>query len=73
MASRQRQDVGRKLLSHAEQAIGAAGSAQARLETDTFNMPAQALYKAVGYIEKTRYPDDEWDSGFTTVLFEKWL
>ncbi|KQU87345.1 GCN5 family acetyltransferase [Mesorhizobium sp. Root102] len=35
--------------------------------------PAQALYKAVGYIEKTRYPDDEWDSGFTTVLFEKWL
>ncbi|WP_244482915.1 GNAT family N-acetyltransferase [Mesorhizobium sp. Root102] len=34
MASRQRQGVGRKLLSHAEQAIGAAGSAQARLEAD---------------------------------------
>ncbi|MES0199399.1 GNAT family N-acetyltransferase [Mesorhizobium sp. M0011] len=73
MASRQGQGVGRKLLSHAEQAIGAAGLAQARLETDTFNLPAQALYKAVGYVEKNRYPDDEWDSGFTTVLFEKRL
>ncbi|MBZ9773842.1 GNAT family N-acetyltransferase [Mesorhizobium sp. CO1-1-8] len=73
MASRQGQGVGRKLLSHAEQAIGAAGLAQARLETDTFNLPAQALYKAVGYVEKSRYPDDEWDSGFTTVLFEKRL
>ncbi|AZO40797.1 MULTISPECIES: N-acetyltransferase [unclassified Mesorhizobium] len=73
MASRQGQGVGRKLLSYAEQAIGATGSTQVRLETDTFNLPAQALYKAVGYVEKNRYPDDEWDSGFTTVLFEKRL
>ncbi|UDL86861.1 GNAT family N-acetyltransferase [Mesorhizobium sp. PAMC28654] len=70
-ANRQGQGVGRKLLSHAEQAIGAAGFPQARLETDTFNERAQGLYKAVGYVEKGRYPDDEWDSGFTTVLFEK--
>lgn len=72
-ASRQGQGVGRGLLAHAEQAIGAAGFAQARLETDTFNLRSQALYKAVGYVEKDRYPDDEWDSGFTTVLFEKRL
>ena len=72
-ANRQGQGVGRTLLSHAEQAIAAAGFPQARLETDTFNERAQGLYKAVGYVEKGRYPDDEWDSGFTTVLFEKRL
>jgi len=69
----QGQGVGGKLLSHAEQAIRAAGFQQARLETDTFNERAQNVYKAVGYVEKDRYPDDEWDSGFTTVLFEKRL
>jgi len=73
IAWRQGQGVGRKLLSDAEQAIGAAGFGQARLETDTFNLRSQTLYKAVGYVEKVRYPDDEWDSGFTTVLFEKRL
>lgn len=72
-ANRQGKGVGRELLCHAEQAIGAAGFPQARLETDTFNERAQGLYKAVGYVEKGRYPDDEWDSGFTTVLFEKRL
>ena len=72
-ASRQGQGVGRALLSHAEQAIAAAGFEQARLETDTFNIPAQRVYRPTGYIEKDRYPDDEWDSGFTTVLFEKRL
>jgi len=72
-ASRQGQGVGGRLLAHAEQAIRAAGFRQARLETDTFNERAQSVYKAVGYVEKDRYPDDEWDSGFTTVLFEKWL
>ena len=58
---------------HAEEAIRAAGFPQVRLETDTFNERAQSVYKAVGYVEKDRYPDDEWDSGFTTVLFEKRL
>jgi len=72
-ANHQGKGVGRKLLSHAEQAIAAAGFPRARLETDTFNERAQSLYKAIGYVEKDRYPDDEWDSGFTTVLFEKRL
>lgn len=72
-AGRQGQGVGGRLLSSAEQAIAAAGFAQARLETDTFNKRAQGVYKAVGYVEKDRYPDDEWDSGFTTVLFVKQL
>ncbi|WP_322417490.1 GNAT family N-acetyltransferase [Mesorhizobium huakuii] len=72
-ASHQGQGVGGRLLSHAEQAIAAAGFGQVRLETDTFNERAQNVYKAVGYAEKHRYPDDEWDSGFTTVLFEKRL
>ncbi|OBQ67478.1 GNAT family N-acetyltransferase [Mesorhizobium erdmanii] len=71
--SRQGQGVGGRLLAHAEQAIRAAGYRQVRLETDTFNERAQNVYKAVGYIEKDRYPDDEWGSGFTTVLFEKRL
>lgn len=72
-ASHQGQGVGGRLLAHAEQAIRAAGFRQARLETDTFNERAQSVYTAVGYVEKDRYPDDEWDSGFTTVLFEKRL
>lgn len=72
-AGHQGQGVGGTLLSHAEQAIAAAGYRQVRLETDTFNERAQSVYKAVGYVEKDRYPDDEWDSGFTTVLFEKRL
>ncbi len=70
-ASRQGQGVGGKLLSHAEQQIEAAGFEQARLETDTFNVPAQRVYKATGYVEKDRYPDDDWDSGFTTLLLVK--
>ncbi|MBN9220031.1 MAG: GNAT family N-acetyltransferase [Mesorhizobium sp.] len=72
-ASHQGEGVGGRLLSHAEQAIRAGGFQQARLETDTFNERAQSVYKAVGYVEKDRYPDDEWDSGFTTVLFVKQL
>ena len=72
-AGHQGQGVGGRLLSHAEQAVRAAGFRQVRLETDTFNERAQSVYKAVGYVEKDRYPDDEWDSGFTTVLFEKRL
>ncbi len=65
--------VGRCLLDHAEEMIRKAGFPQVRLETDTFNEQAQAVYKARGYEEKGRYPDDEWDSGFTTVLFVKRL
>jgi len=65
--------VGRHLLDHAEEMVREAGFPQVRLETDTFNEQAQAVYRSRGYEEKGRYPDDEWDSGFTTVLFVKRL
>lgn len=65
--------IGSRLLDHAETMIRDAGFRQMRLETDTFNEQAQAVYKSLGYEEKDRYPDDEWDSGFTTVLFVKRL
>jgi len=55
----------------AEKAIEASGYIQVRLETDSFNQQSQAFYKALGYEEKDRYPDLEWESGLTTVLFEK--
>jgi ribosomal protein S18 acetylase RimI-like enzyme len=67
----QRRGIGRRLLIRAERDIAEKGFRQARLETDTFNAQAQAFYKALGYIEMARYPDEEWQSGLTTVLFEK--
>lgn len=67
----QRRGIGRRLLIRAERYIAEKGFRQARLETDTFNAQAQAFYKALGYIEMARYPDEEWQSGLTTVLFEK--
>ncbi|WP_395450124.1 GNAT family N-acetyltransferase [Aminobacter sp. UC22_36] len=67
----QRLGLGRLLLARAEQEIGKAGLPKVRLETDTFNQQSQAFYRAMGYIETARYPDEEWDSGLTTVLFEK--
>lgn len=65
--------LGRLLLARAEQEIGEAGLRKVRLETDTFNQQSQAFYRAMGYIELGQYPDEEWDSGLTTVLFEKLL
>ena len=67
----QRLGVGRALMDEAEKAIRAAGQTQVRLETDSFNERSQAFYKALGYEERGRYPDLEWDSDLTTVLFEK--
>ncbi|WP_411033275.1 GNAT family N-acetyltransferase [Shinella sp. BYT-45] len=69
----QRRGVGRRLLVRAERDIAGRGFRQARLETDTFNAQAQGFYKALGYVEMARYPDEEWQSGLTTVLFEKAL
>lgn len=66
----QRRGIGRRLLIRAERDIAEKGFRQVRLETDTFNAQAQAFYKALGYIEMARYPDEEWQSGLTTVLFE---
>jgi len=42
-----------------------------RLETDTFNEQARAFYQKHGFLEVDTYPDEEWKSGFTTVLMEK--
>ncbi len=67
----QRRGIGAVLLDHAEQKIRAAGFSQARLETDTFNHQARAFYGKHGYAEVDFYPDEEWHSGFTTVLMIK--
>ena len=67
----QRKGVGRRLLSHAEQVVVEKGFRRARLETDTFNEQARGFYAACGYIEMAQYPDEEWQSGLTTVLLEK--
>jgi ribosomal protein S18 acetylase RimI-like enzyme len=73
LASHARSGVGARLMDHAEGAIAAAGLAAARLETDTFNTRSQAFYAARGYIEAGRYPDEEWNSGLTTLLLVKQL
>lgn len=67
----QRLGIGRALMMEAEKAIQGAGHAQVRLETDSFNQQSQGFYKALGYEERGRYPDLEWESDLTTVLFEK--
>jgi ribosomal protein S18 acetylase RimI-like enzyme len=67
----QRKGLGRRLMGRAERDMAAKGFRQARLETDTFNEQSQSFYKALGYVEMGRYPDEEWQSGLTTVLFEK--
>ena len=66
-----RAGVGSRLMDEAEAAIAAAGHAQARLETDTFNLRSQAFYAARGYCGAGRYPDEEWASGLTTLLLVK--
>ena len=50
-----------------------AGVREARLETDDFNVRSRAFYARNGYQEIDTYPDEEWDSGFTTVLLSKRL
>ncbi|MBU1286677.1 MAG: GNAT family N-acetyltransferase [Alphaproteobacteria bacterium] len=68
-----RTGAGTALMDLAEAEIARAGFPAARLETDTFNARSQAFYGARGYIEKGRYPDLEWNSNLTTILFEKVL
>lgn len=70
-SSHARQGVGRRLMDHAEADIARAGFASVRLETDTFNVRSQAFYAARGYREADRYPDEEWNSGLTTLLLVK--
>ena len=66
-----RSGVGAALMDHAEAEIARAGFPAARLETDTFNTTSQAFYAARGYREAARYPDEEWNSGLTTILLVK--
>ena len=66
-----RTGIGGRLMDKAEGAIRAAGWPAARLETDTFNQRSQAFYAARGYREVDRYPDQEWNSGLTTILLIK--
>ena len=72
-ASHARTGVGGRLMDRAEAAIAEAWFPAARLETDTFNQRSQAFYAARGYREADRYPDEEWNSGLTTVLLVKGL
>jgi ribosomal protein S18 acetylase RimI-like enzyme len=65
--------VGTRLMDRAEAEIARSGFETVRLETDTFNAPSQAFYAARGYREADRYPDEEWNSGLTTILFVKAL
>ncbi|ALS60022.1 GNAT family N-acetyltransferase [Pandoraea norimbergensis] len=71
--ARQRLGVGATLLAHAEAQMRASAQTLARLETDTFNTQSRAFYGKHGYAEVATYPDEEWDSGFTTVLLTKAL
>ena len=71
LARHARSGVGARLMDHAEAQIAAAGFAAARLETDTFNQRSQAFYAVRGYVEAGRYPDEEWNSGLTTLLLVK--
>lgn len=73
LASHARTGVGGRLMDRAEAAIAEAGFPTARLETDTFNLRSQAFYAARGYREADRYPDEEWNSGLTTILLMKAL
>ena len=66
-----RTGVGTCLMDVAEVEIAAAGFAEVRLETDTFNVASQAFYLNRGYHEAGRYPDEEWHSGLTTILYVK--
>ena len=68
-----RRGIGSALLGHAEAAMRAEGVRFAQLETDTFNRPARDFYAAHGYAEAAQYPDEEWNSGLTTVLMVKAL
>ena len=66
-----RKGLGGLLMDKAELEIARAGFAAARLETDTFNQRSQAFYAGRGYREADRYPDEEWNSGLTTLLLVK--
>ena len=71
--SHARRGIGQQLLDHAEAGIANAGFPAVRLETDIFNIRSRSFYTARGYREADRYPDTEWNSDLTTLLFVKTL
>ncbi|WP_036223031.1 GNAT family N-acetyltransferase [Maritalea myrionectae] len=64
--------AGSALLCYVENEIRQAHD-KVRLETDTFNTQSRAFYKKHGFEEIKQYPDEEWDSGLTTILLCKRL
>lgn len=72
-AGHRRCGIGAALMAKAERASRAEGLSQMRLETDTFNIASQALYRSLGYHAIDRYPDQEYDSRIVTLLLEKRL
>jgi ribosomal protein S18 acetylase RimI-like enzyme len=69
--SHARAGVGACLMDKAEAEIARSGFPAARLETDTFNLISQQFYAKRGFVEADRYPDEEWNSGLTTILLVK--
>lgn len=69
----QRVGLASKLMRVAENEMRTSGFDKVRLETDSFNTKSHYFYLRCGYVEKDRYPDLEWNSGFTTLLYEKKL
>ncbi len=67
----ERRGLGRALMAAAEAQMRDRGVRRASLETDTFNLASQRFYEALGYREAARYPDTEWNSGLTTIRYEK--
>lgn len=72
-AAGRRRGIARALMDALEAAMRAEGLTLASLETDTFNSASQGLYLALGYREVAQYPDEEWNSGLTTIRYEKEL
>ncbi|MGO1072806.1 GNAT family N-acetyltransferase [Lysobacter sp. CA199] len=72
-AAGRRRGIARALMNALEASMRAEGLRLASLETDTFNTGSQGLYLALGYREVARYPDEEWNSGLTTIRYEKSL
>ena len=68
-----RSGVGACLMEKAEAEIARSGFSAARLETDTFNLISRQFYAKRGFVEADRYPDEEWNSGLTTILLVKAL
>jgi [ribosomal protein S18]-alanine N-acetyltransferase len=54
--SSQRRGVGRQLLTAMAQALRLAGARELRLEVRAGNLPALALYRAIGFVETGRRP-----------------